>query len=95
MTDKYKKELLSIILKHLPLCAVYLFGSRARKTHQEGADIDLALDAGKKIDLNTILDMKAEVEETTIPLFVDIVDMRAISDDLKEEIIKDGISWQD
>ncbi len=93
MAHAYKKELLSIIHQHLPGCTVYLFGSRARKTHRQGADIDLAIDAGKKVDLNTILSIKADIEETTIPLFVDVVDMHAISSDFKEEILKDKIIW--
>lgn len=95
MTEDYKKELLSIIHKYIPHCTVYVFGSRARKTHREGSDIDLAIDAGKKISLNTILDIKAEIEETTIPLFVDIVDIYSVSDDLKEEIEKEGVLWED
>ncbi len=95
MIDEYKKELLSIIHKHLPSCKVYLFGSRARKTHREGADVDLAIDAGKKVDLNTILNIKSDIEETTIPLFVDIVDINSASKIFKEEIMKDGIAWTD
>lgn len=95
MINDYKKELLSIIHKYLPNCKVYLFGSRARKTHREGSDIDLAIDTGKKVSLDIILDIKAEIEETTIPLFVDIVDMYSISDDFKEEIMKDKVVWAD
>ncbi len=95
MHKKYKKELLSIIHKHVPSCTVYLFGSRARDSHQSGADIDLALDAGKKIGLDPILDIKADIEETTLPLFVDVIDMHTIDKDFKEEILKDGIVWTD
>jgi predicted nucleotidyltransferase len=29
---------------------MYLFGSRARGTHQPSSDIDLAIDAGRKLD---------------------------------------------
>ncbi len=95
MHKKYKKELLFIIRKHVPSCTVYLFGSRARSIHQSGADIDLALNAGRKIGLAPILDIKADIEETTIPLFVDVVDMHTIDKDFKEEILKDGIVWTD
>lgn len=95
MTDHYKKELLSIIHKYLPDCIVYLFGSRARKTHQQGSDIDLALDDGGEIDLDILVNIKADIHETVIPLFVDIVDMYSVANALKEEIIKDGIKWTD
>lgn len=93
--DKYKKELIRIIHTYIPDCAIYLFGSRARISHREGSDVDLAIDAGKKVDWNTMLAIKAAIEESTIPLLVDVVDMHAITDDFKEEILKDAILWSD
>ncbi len=89
----YKNEILSVIQKFLPHAKVYLFGSRARGTHKEGSDVDLALDTGTKIDISTILDIKDAIYETTMPVFVDIVDMHSIPDVLKEEIVKEGILW--
>lgn len=91
--ERYKNELLSIIHKKLPLCTVYLFGSRARKTNAEGADIDLALDAKHPIDLTLLLKLYGEIEETTIPLTVDLVDLHSASDTLKKVIQKEGILW--
>lgn len=95
MIEKYKKQLITIIHRHVHSCTIYLFGSRARKTNKEGADVDLALDAGKKIDLNVILTIKDEIEQTTIPVFVDVVDFQSAPKELKEEIKKDGILWTD
>jgi len=34
-----------------------------------------------------------EIDETTIPLKVDLVDVRKASDDLKKDIIREGIRW--
>ena len=93
MIEKYKKNILEIINSYAPGSTVYLFGSRARNTHDLGSDLDLALDAGKKISLDDILSIKEAIEETTLPLFVDVVDMHAIDTDLKKEILKDGIVW--
>ncbi|EKD48547.1 MAG: hypothetical protein ACD_64C00261G0006 [uncultured bacterium] len=95
MMHAYKHELLSIIHRYLPGSKVYLFGSRARGTHQSGSDIDLAVDAGKKVGIDTILNIKAAIEETTIPLFVDVVDIHAVADDFKQEILKDALLWTD
>ena len=95
MKDSHKKELLKIILKHFPNAKVYLFGSRARKNQKEGSDVDLAIDIGEKIDFDAILHLKSVIEETTIPFFVDIVDMHSAPDTLKEEIIKDRVIWTD
>lgn len=91
---RFKEELREIIDKHIPGCLVYLFGSRARQTHREGADIDIALDAGVKIDFSIISKIKDEIEETTIPVFVDIIDLNAVSDTFKNEIKQEMILWQ-
>lgn len=95
MINKYKKKLIKIIHNHLPNATILVFGSRARGTHQEGSDVDLAIDFGSKINLDTILQIKQEIEETTFPYLVDIVDMHVINKNLKEEIQKDGIIWSD
>ena len=93
MEKKYKKILLDIIEKYVPGCNVYLFGSRARRTHQSGADVDLAIDAGKSVDYSIVFKILGDIEETTIPLFVDVVDLYSASDEFKGEVKKDGILW--
>jgi len=95
MLDRFKPILLEIIHKHVPNCKVYLFGSRARGTHKEGADIDLVLEAQHKVDFTTILKIQRDIEETTIPVFVDVVDLDGTSDDFKNEVKRDGILWND
>jgi len=93
-SEKYKKTLLDIIYEFLPHCRVYLFGSRVRKDHDEGADIDLALDNNKPIDLRIIFKINDKIEESTIPLFVDIVDINNSDQLIKKEIEGEGILWE-
>ncbi|KKS67866.1 MAG: hypothetical protein UV38_C0003G0093 [candidate division TM6 bacterium GW2011_GWE2_42_60] len=91
---RYKKTLLEIIRRRLPQCKTYLFGSRARGTNQSGADIDLALDCGAAIDFSIILKLHGDIDETTIPLMVDLVDLFSASELLKEEVKKEGVLWE-
>ncbi|MFA6263171.1 MAG: nucleotidyltransferase domain-containing protein [Candidatus Babeliales bacterium] len=91
---RYREIVLEIISRNLPHCKVYLFGSRARGTNQPGADIDLALDCGSPIDFHIILKLHDEIEETTMPLTVDLVDLYSASDTLKNEVKKEGILWE-
>ena len=93
MITKYKQTIIGIIHQRFPNCKIYIFGSRSRKTNREGADIDIALDCGKKISLFDLLTIKDEIEETTLPVFVDIIDIQSVSDDFKKEISKDMILW--
>lgn len=92
---KYKQTLIALIKKHIPKCRIYLFGSRARKTHAVASDIDLAIDSGKKIDLKVVGRIKNEINNLNVPFFIDIVDLCRISEEMKNQILKDGLLWSD
>jgi len=93
VSENYKITLINIIQKYLPNCNIYLFGSRARGTNKSGADIDIAIDNHNKISFDTILKIYNDIEETNIPLYVDVVDINNSSSDFKMEIKKEGIKW--
>lgn len=90
---RYKETLLKIIHMHIPQCKIYLFGSRARGDARSGADIDLAINAGQQIDTKTLLKIYGDIEQTTIPVNVDVVDMHSISLPMRLDIEKEGIVW--
>lgn len=92
--EEYKIAILEIIEELLPGCKVQLFGSRARKDFSEGSDIDLAIDNGFPIDYKKIHALKEKFEESTIPLFIDIVDINSADEKIKNEIKRDGIVWK-
>jgi uncharacterized protein len=92
--ESYRKTILDIIEKVLPHCTIYLFGSRARGTHQAGADIDLALDTKKPIAQEKLRVIRELLEDSTMPLMVDLVDMRTAQKALIDEIKKEGIIWK-
>lgn len=66
---------------------VVLFGSRARGTHAERSDIDLAVSGGDQEAF--YWDIKENVHSL---LSFDIVFDKEVSGDLKEEIERDGIT---
>ena len=91
--ERYRKELVGIIQKTIPHCTIYLFGSRARNQHRSGADIDLALDAGHPIPFNTLLKIYGEIEHTTLPLEVDLVDIHNVTEEMLHQIHAEKIKW--
>jgi uncharacterized protein len=93
LDKKYQQQLISIIKKYVPKCTIYLFGSRARNQEKQGSDIDLAVDAGNKIPREHILKILVEIEDTTIPMSIDLVDINDVSDDFKKQILSKGIIW--
>ena len=93
--ERYKKILIKIIEKKLPNCDIYLFGSRARSDYSQGSDIDIALnDNDKKIDFKIILNIYSKIEETSIPLTIDLVDLNNIDANFKKAIKKERILWK-
>ena len=54
-----KTKIIGILKLLIPEAQVYLFGSRAKITHQEFSDIDLALDAGGPLDHRKVNDLSA------------------------------------
>ncbi|MFH1832504.1 MAG: nucleotidyltransferase domain-containing protein [bacterium] len=91
--DQDKNEIIDIIKKHIPNCKIYLFGSRARGTNRPGSDIDIVLDMGKKIERSLIADINDELEESNIVFGVDVLDFNSISQDIKDQILKERVLW--
>jgi len=59
--------------------AVYVFGSRARGTAKKAADLDLAIDARRKLTLQEEVALSEKFEDSDLPYKVDIVDLRSSS----------------
>ena len=89
--EEYKKKIIKIIRMELPNCKIYLFGSRARGTHSEGADIDIAIDNGSKIYYRTVWELHDLIESTTIPVFVDVVDLNSVDKKFREQVLNEAI----
>jgi|GEM_PF-314565 len=70
---------------------IYVFGSRARGTVKKAADLDLAIDAGRKLTPREEAELKEKFEESDLPYKVDIVDLRAVSDAFADIIRADII----
>lgn len=93
LPTKYKTELIRIIHKHLPSCKIYLFGSYAIGKERPGSDIDLALDREEKIPHDIILKILIDIDDTTIPMKVDLIDIHKAPEELKKDILTEGILW--
>ena len=93
MIEQDKEKLVKIVSKYLPRAQIFLYGSRARNDHTLESDIDIAIDNKNRIDKITLSTIKEDVDESTIPFFVDIVDFTQVSDNLRNQILKDGILW--
>ena len=58
-----------------------------------GTIYSIGLDAKKKVEQKIIADLLEDIEESNIPFCVDIVDINAIDQSMREQIINERISW--
>jgi predicted nucleotidyltransferase len=71
-------------------CEVYLFGSRATERYQDASDFDIGVLASR--DVSRGLSIARELlEDSNIPFTVDLVDLRATSEEFSRRVQQQGI----
>jgi uncharacterized protein len=83
----------AILKKYFPTAKVWLFGSRATGRNRPGSDIDIAIDEGVPLDFFRLAQARDDLEESTIPYKIDLVDYVSVSEDFREEIKRKGVAW--
>ena len=84
---RYQDQIIDVFARAVPAkkFEVYLFGSRARGDEQEGSDTDLAI-SGAEIDRCDQSLIREQWEYSTIPMMLDLVDLKDINSALNEQI---------
>lgn len=77
-----------IISEHLPSCEIRVFGSRVEGNAKPYSDIDIAIRCGEKIDRKLLNALKEALQESTLPIRVDLLDWHSISEEFREVIEK-------
>jgi predicted nucleotidyltransferase len=93
LDEQTKQKIIKLLQVLFPDATIYLYGSRARGTNRDNSDIDLAIDAGKKIDTLQIGEAKSILEGLFIPYTIDLVDMRSVSEKFRSVIEKERVIW--
>ena len=81
--------MLKIILKQAGI-QFYVFGSRVKGTNQKFSDLDLAYK--DPIDEKVLRDITFALEDSDLPIFVDLVDYNRCSASFKKIIDRDAVS---
>lgn len=74
---------------------IYLFGSMARGDWGIGSDLDLALDAERPIAVERLAQLREQLEDSTIPYFVDLIDLNAVSPSFRKQVLAEAMLWRD
>jgi predicted nucleotidyltransferase len=88
----YQDQIIDVFVRAVPAkkFEVFLFGSRARGEEEEGSDADLAI-AGEQIDRCDLSLIREQWEYSTIPMMLDLVDLKEINSALGEQIEKEKL----
>jgi uncharacterized protein len=89
VTDAHMQVIFKSIKVHLPNAKVYAFGSRVSGTPRQYSDLDIALDNGQSIDISDIAKIKETLENTDLPIQVDMVDYHSISESFRAIVYKE------
>jgi predicted nucleotidyltransferase len=73
---------------------IYLFGSMGRGDYGITSDIDLGLDAEGPIAVERLAELREQLEDSTIPYFVDLVDLNAVSPSFRKKILEEAMLWR-
>jgi len=92
--ERTKQIIVAVISAIIPNAKIILFGSRARGDFSPRADIDIAIDAAKPVDIRLIGEARDMLNASNINLGIDIVDVHATSQSMAENIKKEGIVWK-
>jgi predicted nucleotidyltransferase len=94
LDEKTQQKIIAVISALRPTAKIYLFGSRARGTNSERADIDIALDEGHPLPVCDVDEIKSMFRESNIMYKIDVVDFNQISDAMRNQILKERIIWK-
>ncbi len=89
------EALISIIRQAIPEFEVWVFGSRVNGDHHETSDIDLViLGQGDMLDLDRIIDLRIDLDESDIPYLVDVVQFDYLNERMQDHIKKSHLVLQ-
>jgi predicted nucleotidyltransferase len=78
-----------ILSEYVPGCAVWVFGSRIRKTAKAWSDLDLAIVGADRLERDVLGGLREAFEESGLPIRIDVLDWHAISPEFRV-VIKEG-----
>jgi len=89
----HKDSIIKLIRAFYPDAKIYLFGSYARGTINQGSDIDIAIDVGKIMTLHERAFIWNFLDVLPISQRVDLVDLQSVSEKFRATILQEGVIW--
>lgn len=91
---KHQDKIITIITMFFPEAKIYLFGSYASGDYRRSSDIDIAIDAGRRLRLAEKGQIRNMIDALNLIQEVDIVDFYSLPEDMKKDILREGVAWK-
>ena len=92
-TQDYQRAIRNILQQYPHISRALLFGSRAKGTHRQGSDIDIAL-VGSGLDHRTLLTIQQQLDDLLLPVKIDLIRLdENTKPELAEHIRRVGVDW--
>ena len=89
----HRRLALNILRAHLPQSIkAWVFGSRATRRARRYSDLDLAIDAGRRLTLDEIARLTEAFSDSDLPHRVDLVDWHDIDDRWRQTIMAERVA---
>ena len=89
----HRRIVLDILHAHLPgRAAFWVFGSRATGKARRYSDLDLAIDAGRRLTLDETASLREAFDECDLPYRVDIVDWHGIGEAFRRVVAAERVA---
>jgi predicted nucleotidyltransferase len=93
MAREHRELVRRILAEHLPpQTKTWVFGSRANGRARRYSDLDLAIDAGRRLTIDETAILREAFDECDLPYRVDLVDWHAIGDRFRRLIEGDRVA---
>lgn len=84
-----------ILRAHLPQgAAIWVFGSRVAGRARPYSDLDLAIDAGRRLRLDELGTLAEAFSDSDLPWTVDVIDWHAAGPGFRAAIAADLVPWE-
>jgi type I restriction enzyme S subunit len=89
----HRRLVLNVIRANLPQSTkAWVFGSRATGRARRYSDLDLALDAGRRLTLDEIARLTEAFSDSDLPYRVDLVDLHDIDDRWRQIVVAERVA---
>ncbi|MGC2203658.1 MAG: nucleotidyltransferase domain-containing protein [Stellaceae bacterium] len=93
LSADHSRLVLKILRANLPVnTRAWVFGSRVTGRARLYSDLDLAVDAGRRLTLDELAELAEAFSDSDLPYRVDLVDWHSIDDHWRTTISAEGVA---